>query len=117
MEFITGLPTYEGKDAIFVIVYLLNKHAHFVGISSKEKASQVADSYVKKKIKLHGFSKVIVSDRDPKFTNNFWNELFQHVGTSLTMITSYHPQENGQMEVVNKCLEGCLRNFMNDHQR
>jgi hypothetical protein len=116
MDFITGLPTSEGKDVIFVIVDRLTKYAHFVGISSKAKASQVIDSYVKNIFKLHGFPKVIVSDRDPKFTSNFWKELFFQVGTSLTMSTSYHPQTDGQTEVVNKCLEGYLRNFVNDRQ-
>jgi hypothetical protein len=116
MEFITGLPTSEGKYVIFVIVDRLTKYAHFVGISSKSKASQVVDSYVKNIFKLHGFPKVIVSDRDPKFTSNFWKELFHQVGTSLTMSTSYHPQTDGQTEVVNKFLEGYLRNFVNDRQ-
>jgi len=55
MEFITGLPTFEGKDVIFVIIQQLTKYAHFVGISSKSKSSQVDDSYVKNIFKLHGF--------------------------------------------------------------
>jgi hypothetical protein len=32
------------------------------------------------------------------------------------MITSYHPQIDRKTKVVNKCLEGYLRNFVNDHQ-
>jgi hypothetical protein len=76
MDFITGLPTSEGKDAIFVIIDRLTKYAHFVEISSKAKASQVVDSYVKNIFKLHGFPKVIISDRDPTFISNFWKELF-----------------------------------------
>jgi hypothetical protein len=106
MEFITSLPTSEGKYAIFVIIDRLTKYSHFVGISSKSKAIQVTDSYVKNIFKLHGFPKVIISDKDPKFTSNFWKELFHQVGTSLTMSTSYHPQTDGQTEVVNKFLEG-----------
>ena len=48
MDFIIGLPSSKGKDAIFLIVDRLTKYAHFVGISSKSKASQVVDSYVKR---------------------------------------------------------------------
>ena len=91
MDFIVGLPTSEGKDSIFVVVDKLTKYAHFIRISSKAKVIQVADSYVKSIFKLHRFPKVIVSDRDPEFTSNFWKELFHQVGTSLTMSTSYHP--------------------------
>jgi len=115
MDFITGLPTSEGKDVIFVIVDRLTKYSHFVEISSND--NQVIDRYVKHIFKLHGFPKVIVSDRDPMFTRNFWKELFFQVGTSLTMGTSYHTQTHGQIEVVNKCHKGYLSNFLNDHQK
>ena len=81
----------EGKDSIFLAIERLTKYTQFISISSKSRAIQVADSYVKNIFKLHGFPKVIVSDRDPKFTSNFWKELFHQVGTSLTMSTSYHP--------------------------
>jgi hypothetical protein len=46
--------------------------------------------------RLHGFPKVIVSDRDPKFTGNFWKELWKMSGTTLAMSSTYHPQTNGQ---------------------
>ena len=71
MNFITGLPTSEGNDNIFVFIDKLTKYDHFISISSKSKASQDEDSYVKIVFNLHGFPKVIVSDRDPKFTINF----------------------------------------------
>ncbi|XP_057858312.1 uncharacterized protein LOC131067364 [Cryptomeria japonica] len=38
-------------------------------------------------------------------------------GTVLTPNTSYHPQIDGQMEVVNKWLEGYLRNYVSEQQR
>ena len=54
MDFITGIPSSEGKDCIFVVINILTKYVHFIIISSKEKASQIADSYVKNIFKLHG---------------------------------------------------------------
>jgi hypothetical protein len=57
----------------------------------------------------------MISGRYPKFTRKFWKELFHQVGTSLAMITSYHPQIDGHIEVANKCLEWYLTNFLNDH--
>ena len=42
----------------------------------------------------------------------FWQEIFQLVGTDLTLNTSYHPQTDGQTEIVNKWLEGYLRNYV-----
>ena len=69
-----------------------------------DSAKQIAEIFCKNVYKLHGFPKVIVSDRDAKFKGNFWKEFFNHIGTYLNMSSSYHPQIDGQTEVVNKCL-------------
>jgi hypothetical protein len=61
---------------------------------------------------LHGLPKTIVSDRDNKFMSTFWQELFRLVGTALTPSTSYHPKTDGQTEIVNKWVEGYLRNYV-----
>jgi hypothetical protein len=38
------------------------------------------------------------------------------LGTQLAHSSSYHPQSNGETEIVNKCLEGYLHFFVSDKQ-
>jgi hypothetical protein len=38
-------------------------------------------------------------------------------GTELTPSTSYHPQTDGQTEIVNKWVEGYLRNYVSGQQK
>lgn len=57
--------------------------------------------------------KSIVSDR-VVFTATFWRELFKLQGTELTMSSAYHPQFDGQTEVINRSLEQYLQAFVSD---
>ena len=57
---------------------------------------------------------MIVSDRDAKFTTNFWKSLFKCLGTQLNFSTAYHPQTDGHTERVNQVLEEMLRMYVMD---
>jgi hypothetical protein len=110
MDFITGLPTStKQNDAIMVVVDKLSKSAHFIPVKSTCKAIDIANVFLKEIFKLHGMPKEIVSDRDTKFTSNFWKSLMAGLETKLLFSTAYHPQTDGQMERVNQILEDMLR--------
>jgi len=108
MDFITGLPKSKGKDVILAIVDKMTKYAHFCRVQSNYKANQVVEFIFQEIHSLHIIPKLIVSDRDPKFTSKFWTMLFKTLGTQLVMSSCYHPYIYGQIKVVNKCLEGYL---------
>ena len=64
--------------------------------------------------KLHGVPKVIASDRDAKFTGNFWKGLFKGLGTQLKFNIAYHPQMDGKTKRLNQVLEDMLRMYVMD---
>jgi len=64
--------------------------------------------------RLHGIPKAIVSDKDSKFTSNFWKGLFKEFGTNLNLSTAYHPQTDGQKKRVNQVIEDMLRMYVMD---
>jgi len=109
MNFIDGLPKSEGKEVIFVVVDRFNKYAHLMALAHPYSAITVAKVFMENVYKLYGMPTTIVSDRDNIFLSQFWKELFKQQGVNLQYSTAYHPQSDGQTEVVNKCIEGYLR--------
>jgi hypothetical protein len=92
MDFITKFPrTRKKHDSIMVVVDNLTKAAHFIPVKINCKETDIADVYMREIARFHGIPKTIVFDKDPKFTSNFWKELFDGFGTNLNFSTTYHP--------------------------
>ena len=113
MDFIDGLPKSQGKSCVLVVVDKFTKYGHFLPLAHPFIAATVAKVYFDNIYKLHGLPEFIISNRDRVFPSSFWQELFKLAKVTLRMITSYHPQINGQTERVNQCLQTFLRCFAN----
>nr|GFB56607.1 putative reverse transcriptase domain-containing protein [Tanacetum cinerariifolium] len=88
MDFITKLlRTPSGYDSIWVIVDRLTKSAHFISVNEKFKMEMLTRLYLKEIGCRHGVPVSIISDRDPRFTSNFWRSLQKSLGTDLDMTT------------------------------
>ena len=111
MDFITGLPKSHGFDSIFVVVDMLTKVAHLFPVRKDYSAKDVAHTFMKGVFLYHGLPRRIVSDRDSKFTSNFWKSIFEATGTQLAYSTAYHPETDGQTERVNQVVEDILRAY------
>jgi len=70
--FVTKLSrTLKQNNSIMVVVDKLNKNAHFIPVNTTHKERNIVEIYMKKVSKIHGVPKVMISDKDPKFTSNF----------------------------------------------
>jgi len=76
-------------------------------------ANKVVDLFGQMVFKHHGMPHSMVSDRDVIFMSQLWQQLFRNCGTKLRMSSAYHPQSDGQTEVVNIALQQYLRCFVN----
>lgn len=117
MDFIVGLPNSHGKTAILVVVDRLSKAAHFIALKHPYTSSDIAQIFLDNVYKLHDFPKSIITDRDPIFLISFWSEFFKLQNVHLHHSTAYHPQTDGQTEVVNRSLECYLRCFAGDRPK
>ncbi|KAA0062227.1 Transposon Ty3-I Gag-Pol polyprotein [Cucumis melo var. makuwa] len=86
-----GLPKSAGFEAIFVVVDRMSKYAHFMALKHPYTAKSVAELFVKEIVRLHD--------------------------TKLHRSSTYHPQTDGQTEVVNRGLEAYLRCFCGERPK
>jgi hypothetical protein len=113
MDFVTGLPpggSYS-YNSVLVIVDRFSKRAKFIPNHKDDTAMEVAMLFWNRLMADVGIPKIIISDRDPKFTSEFWRNLHDMLGTKLAFSTAYHPQTDGLAERMIQTLEDMLRRF------
>jgi hypothetical protein len=92
MHFIVGLPKSGNKYVIMVAVDRISKYVHFCALQHPFKASTITQVLMDNIFKLYGMLQSIVTNHDPTFTRNFWQELFRLQGTQLHISTTCHLQ-------------------------
>ena len=112
MDFVTHLPSSHGFTVVFVVVDRFSKGVHLGALPTHFTMFKVANLFLNTVCKLHDFPHSIISDQDPIFIGSFWRELFRLSGTTLCMSTAYHPQSDGQTEVMNRTIEQYRRSFV-----
>jgi hypothetical protein len=122
LDFIVKLPlskepiSMASYDSILVITERLTKFGHFIPYKEASTASDLAYSFLRNIVGIHGMPREIISDRGSVFTSKFWQGLIAQLGTKHKLSTAYHPQTDGQTERLNQTLEQYLRSYVNHQQ-
>ena len=110
MDFVTHFPRTSRKhDAVWVIVDRLTKSTHFLAVLMTFTLEEFCRLYIRERVRLHGVPVTILSDRDPRFTSQFWKSFQKAMETQLSMSTAFHPQTDGQSKRTIQILEDMLR--------
>ena len=88
---------------------------HFIACKETSNVVNVAQLYFREVYRLHGLPQSIVSNRDVRFLSHFWHCLWCLANTTLNFSSAYHPQTDGQTEVVNLSLGYLLRSLVSNH--
>ena len=92
-----------------MIIDRLTKTAHSLPVHTTYSTKKYAEIYLDQIIRLHGVPKSILYDRGAQFVARFWEQLQASLGTKLIRSSAYHPQTDGQTEMVNQILEDMLK--------
>jgi len=112
MDFIPELPVSNGYDNVLVIVDKLTKYALFILTTTTITEKGTAELFFHHIITQYGIPRQVISDRDTRWKGEFWKEICNRMGIKRSLTTAYHPQADGQTEIMNQTLEISLRAYI-----
>ena len=116
MDFMSGLPTTRrGHDCVYVVVDRFSKMAIVVACRKMITAEETAKLFFEHVCVHFGLPKSIISNRDSRLISKFWFALWAKLDIELTKSTAFHPQTDGQTEVVNRMIIHILRIYHAKH--
>jgi hypothetical protein len=118
MEYMLGLlSTKRGNECVFVVVDHFSNMAIMVACKKKITREATANLFFEHIWVHFGIIQTTISDWDSWFLNTLCSSLWSLLDTKLTKSTTFHPQVDGQIEVVNKMIIHILHmyNSKNPH--
>ncbi|MBW0487978.1 hypothetical protein O181_027693 [Austropuccinia psidii MF-1] len=94
MDWVTGLVPggKENFNSCLIIVDRFSKSMRFLPCHKEHTAMDNSLLFWNNIISTCEVPKIIISDRAPKLTSEFWTNLYDMLGTMLAFSTAYHPQ-------------------------
>ncbi|MBW0469823.1 hypothetical protein O181_009538 [Austropuccinia psidii MF-1] len=113
MYWVTGLVPggKENFNAWLVMVDRYSKSVRCLPCHKRNTAMDTALLFWNNIVSTCGSPRIIISDRDPKFTSEFWTSLYDMPVAKLAFSTAYYPQTDGVAERMIQKMEEIVRRF------
>ena len=118
MDYMSGLTsTNHDNDCVFVVIDIFSKMAIMVACKKNITVEATAKLFFERVWVHFGIPQFVISDRDSGFPSAFRSSLWTMLNTKLTKSTTFHPQTDGQAEVINRMIIHILRMYNSKHPR
>jgi hypothetical protein len=116
MDYMMCLPsTKQGNDCVFVVVDRFSKMAILVAWN-KNIIVEATAKLLFERVWVHfGIPQTIVSYQDSQFLWTLWSSLSSLLNTKITKSTTFHPETDGQTNVVNRMIVHILHMYNSKH--
>lgn len=98
-----------------VVVNRLSKKRKFITLDSIE-VEAIIQAFIKQIWRKEGYLNTIISNRGIQFISYFQQRLYQRIGITLKLSTTFHPETDGQIEAANIALKQYLYAYVNYQQ-
>jgi hypothetical protein len=105
MDFVTGLPSANGFDVIWVVIDHLTNLRYFAPYSSAIDAEGLTEPFLCNIFHLHGLLDTIGSDQGQQFALHFWKHICNSVTIEPHLSTTFHREIDGQTKPINAIME------------
>ena len=110
MDYMLSLhSTKYDNNCIFVVVDRISKMAIIVAYKKSITTKNTTKIFFERVWVHFGIPQYIVLDRDRIFLSEFWVSIWLIQDTKITKSMAFHPQNDGQTEVVKRMIAHILR--------
>jgi len=102
----------DGFDAVMVVICRLTKLLVLIPCHKTDTAEKAAGHFIKHWFSRgYGLPQTITTDRDSKFTSDFWGAFSKQLDVQTNFATPRHQQTNGQAEIQVRIVKKVLRKY------
>jgi hypothetical protein len=118
MNFVGGLPMPKrGHDYLYVVLDRFNKMCILMPCRKKISVEKTVNIFFQYVWVHFGLPTSIISNQDTRFLGDFWTSMWRMMDTKLKRSIDFHPQIDGQTEVVNQIVVLLLQSYCRKHPK